>query len=426
VVFTNSPVAGSYRGLGAPQGHFALECLVDEAAERLGMDPLEFRRRNHVRPEGQPGEPYVPGDRLLPAQPVEGGIPFSSNYLAECLNEGARRIGWKPRPRGARKISPRGKLRGMGVACCIYKTGQSTSSAIIKVKDDGTAELLMGTMEVGGGAWTILIQIAAETLGLRYTDVHGTFADTQTTPFTHGTYGSTTTFTSGLVAQRAAAEARRQILDLASRLLEAKPEELDIREGRVFVRATPDVHLPVGHVVRRHENRVVVGEAKIRAGSKTHIINSFAAHFAEVEVDPESGAIEVLHYVAVHDSGRAIHPEAARGQIVGGVVQGLGYALMEEIPLDPENGAPLALNLQDFKIPNVVDVPVIEPVLIERPDPLGPYGAKALGEPPIVPVAAAIANAVYDATEVRIRELPITAEKVLKGMTRLGRSGRAE
>jgi xanthine dehydrogenase molybdenum-binding subunit len=166
----------------------------------------------------------------------------------------------------------------------------------------------------------------------------------------------------------------------------------------------------------RRENRIVVGQANVRAGSKTHIINSFAAHFAEVEVDPESGVIRVLRYIAVHDSGRIINPETARGQIVGGVVQGLGYALMEDIPLDLESGAPLALNLQDFKFPTLADLPSIEPVLIERDDPFGPYGAKGLGEPPLVPVAAAIANAVCDATGVRIRTLPITAEKVLRGL----------
>jgi xanthine dehydrogenase molybdenum-binding subunit len=166
----------------------------------------------------------------------------------------------------------------------------------------------------------------------------------------------------------------------------------------------------------RRENRVVVGQANVRAGSRTHIINSFAAHFAEVEVDPECGTVRVRRYVAVHDSGRIINPETARGQIVGGVVQGLGYALMEEIPVDSESGAPQALNLQDFKIPTLADIPIIEPVLIERPDPVGPFGAKALGEPPLVPVGAAIANAVYDATGVRIRDLPISAEKVLRGL----------
>lgn len=415
VTFTNSPVAGSYRGLGAPQGHFALESLADEAAERLGMDPLEFRMRNHVRPEGQPGF-YRPTDELIPAQPIEGGIPFSSNFLAECLEEGARRIGWKPRPHGPRKRKVKGKFRGMGMACCIYKTGQSNSSAVVHVKADGTAELFMSIMEIGQGAWTILTQIAAETLGLSLDDVKGVFADTETTPFSHSTSGSTTTFTSGLAVLQAAEDAKQQILETASRLLEVDSTDLEIRKGVVHSRSDPDQHLPLGLAVARRQNRVVVGKASLRSGSKTHIINSFGAHFTEVEVDPESGAIRVLRYVAVHDSGRTVNPEAAYGQIAGGVVQGLGYALMEGILLDPESGAPQELNLDSFKIPNLVDVPVIEPILLNRPDPLGPYGAKALGEPPLVPVAAAVANAVYDATGIRIRELPITAEKLLTGM----------
>ncbi len=416
VAFTNSPVSGSYRGLGAPQGHFALESLADEVAERLGMDPLEFRKRNHVRPEGQPGRRQSSDEEIVSAQPIEGGIPFSSNFLAECLEVGAKKIGWKPRTHGPRKLTVNGKQRGMGMACCIYKTGQSNSSAFVKVKADGTAELYMSIMEIGQGAWTILLQIAAETMGLRFEDVKGVFADTETTPFSHSTSGSTTTFTSGLAALQASEDAKRQILETASRLLETDASELDIRDGVVFARSDPAQHLPIGHVVARRENRAVTGQASLRAGSKTHIINSFAAHFTEVEVDPESGAIRVLRYVAVHDSGRVVNPESAYGQIVGGVVQGLGYALMEEITLDQESGAPQTMNLDSFKIPNLIDVPSIEPILLNRPDPIGPYGAKALGEPPLVPVAAAIANAVYDATGVRIRELPITAEKVLAGL----------
>lgn len=416
VAFTNSPVAGSYRGLGAPQAHFALESLADEAAEKLRMDPLEFRLRNHVRPQGQPGKRTTPPDSFVPAQPIEGGIPFSSNLLAECLDEGAKRIGWRPRPGGPRRSEVDGKLRGMGVACCIYKTGQSQSSAIVKMKEDGTAELLMSIAEIGQGAWTILRQIVAEALGIDFEKVGATFADTAITPFAHSTSGSTTTFTSGLAALQAAEDAKRAVLEAAARLLEAKPQELEMADGFVSVTDTPEIRIPLGHVIRRNPDQVVVGKASLRSGSKTHIINSFAAHFAEVEVDPETGTVSVLRYVAVHDSGRIIHPEAARGQIIGGVVQGLGYALMEDIPLDPESGAPLTLNLDSFKIPNLVDIPPIEPVLIEHPDPVGPYGAKALGEPPLVPVAAAIANAVYDATGVRIRDLPITAEKVLRGL----------
>jgi xanthine dehydrogenase molybdenum-binding subunit len=416
VAYTNSPVAGSYRGLGAPQAHFALESFADEVAEKLGMDPLEFRLRNCVRPEGQPGARVTPLDSLIPAQPIEGGVPFSSNLLAECLEAGGERIGWKPHPNGPRKRMIDGKCRGMGLAACIYKTGQSQSSAVVKMKPDGSAELLMSITEIGQGAWTILRQVVAETLGVNFENVHAIFADTATTPFAHSTSGSTTTFTSGLAAHQAAANAKQRLLESAAKLLEVEPKRLALQDGFVAIADTPEIKIPVSHVIRRHRDQTIVGEAKLRAGSKSHIINSFAAHFAEVEVDPDTGAVRVLRYVAVHDSGRIIHPEAARGQIIGGVVQGLGYALMEEIPMDPDTGAPLTLNLDSFKIPNFVDIPSIEAVLIEQPDPVGPYGAKALGEPPLVPVAAAIANAVYDATGVRIRELPITSEKVLKGI----------
>jgi xanthine dehydrogenase molybdenum-binding subunit len=416
VAYTNSPVAGSYRGLGAPQAHFALESFADEVAEKLRMDPLEFRLRNCVRPEGQPGARITPGDSLVPAQPIEGGVPFSSNLLLECLQTGARRIGWEPRPDGPRRRLLRGKYRGMGLAACIYKTGQSQSSSFVKLKEDGSVELLMSITEIGQGAWTILRQIVAETLGVEFDQVHATFADTATTPFAHSTSGSTTTFTSGLAAQQAAENARLRLLENAARLLEVEPAALTLRDGFVTQADMPEISIPVSHVIRRQPDRTIVGAAKLRAGSKTHIINSFAAHFAEVEVDPDTGTVRVLRYIAVHDSGRIIHPEAARGQIVGGVVQGIGYALMEEIPLDPDTGAPLTLNFDSFKIPNLMDTPPIETILIEQPDPLGPYGAKALGEPPLVPVAAAIANAVYDATGARIRDLPISAEKVLRAL----------
>lgn len=419
VMFTNSPVAGSFRGLGAPQAHFALESLVDTVAEKLGMDPLEFRRRNHVGLEGQPGPPYEPGEDLVPAQPIDGGIPFSSNLLSECLDAGARRIGWEPRPGGPRRIRVKNGLRGVGLACCIYKTGQNASSAEVRVYPDGMAEVLMSIMEIGQGAWTILPQIVAETLGVGSERVKGTYADTELTPFAHSTSGSTTTFSSGLAALRAAEDARCQILETAARLLEVEAQQLELKEGRVQARDDPGLHLPLEKVLHRRDDRIIVGRSNVRAGSRTHIINSFAAHFAEVEVDPETGLTRVCRYVAVHDSGRIVNPETARSQVIGGVVQGLGYALMEETPLDPETGAPLAVNLDSFKIPNLLDVPPIEPVFVELTDPVGPYGAKALGEPPLVPVAAAIGNAIYDATGVRIRTLPITPEKILDGLRNL-------
>jgi len=416
VAYTNSPVAGSYRGLGAPQAHFALESCADEVAEKLGIDPLEYRLRHCVGIEGQPGARVTPTDGLIPSQPIEGGVPFSSNLLTRCLEAGAKRIGWKPRPDGPRRRRVKGKYRGIGLAACIYKTGQSQSSAVVKLKADGSAELLMSITEIGQGAWTVLRQITAETLGIGFDRVHATFADTAITPFAHSTSGSTTTFTSGLAAELAAGDAKRRLLEAAAKLLEADPSNVLWLDDFIAVADAPEIRIPVAHVIRRQPQQIIAGEAQLRAGSKTHIINSFAAHFAEVEVDPDCGAVRVLRYVAAHDSGRIVHPEAARGQIVGGVVQGIGYALMEEIPMDPDTGMPLTLNLDSFKIPNLADIPRIDAILIEEPDPLGPYGAKALGEPPLVPVAAAIANAINDATGVRIRELPISAEKIMRGL----------
>src|SRR5262245_46247846 len=268
VAFTNSPVAGSYRGLGAPQAHFALESLVDEAAEKLHMDPLEFRRRNHVRPEGQPGERITPADSLVPAQPIEGGIPFSSNFLSQCLDIGAKRIGWKPRPDGPRRVEVDGKFRGIGVACCIYKTGQSQSSAMVKIREDGSGELLMRIGESGQGGRTRISHIVAETLGIRFDKVRATFADTAITPFAHSTSGSTTTFTSGLAALQAAEDAKRNVLEIAARLLEVKPNELKLADGFVSVMDAPEIRIPFGHVIRRNQDRVVVGRSEERRVGK--------------------------------------------------------------------------------------------------------------------------------------------------------------
>ena len=415
VVYTNTPVAGSYRALGAPQGHFALEAHADLVAERLGMDPLEFRQNNHVGLEGQPGEPYRPDARPVSPQPIVGGIPFSSNGLHLCLAQGAGAIGWSVRRQGAGR--ERGLLRGMGMAAGIYQTGQAPSSAVVRINADGTAQLLMGTLDVGQGSDTVLTIIAAETLGFALDRVAGYFADAETAPFSHATAGSTTTFSSGIAVQEAALDARRQLLECAAEVLEARLEDLVVENGDIYVRGVPARRVPTAEALRRREPRQIIGQASTRAGSRTHIVNAFAAHFAEVAVDPETGEVRLLRYVAAHDCGRPINPLAVEGQIQGGVLQALGFALMEELTVDPDSGIPSAANLDTFKIPNVRDIPQeFRTIMVDVVDPVGPYGAKAIVEPPLVPVAAAIANAVYDATGVRIRELPITPEKVLRGL----------
>jgi CO/xanthine dehydrogenase Mo-binding subunit len=419
VVYTNTPVAGSYRALGAPQGHFALESLVDKVAEALQMDPLEFRRRNQVGPEGQPGEPNRPSARLVPPQPVEGGIPFSSNGLAQCLEDGARAAGWTPRPLGPRRSATDrpGVLRGLGMAASIYQTGQAPSSAVVRVNPDGTAQVIMGTLDVGQGSNTTLSLIAAEALGLAFENVQGYFADAEATPFSHATAGSTVTFSSGIAVREAAQHARTQILESASEVLEAGPEDLDIEHGEIFVRGLPERRMSVSQAVGRRQPAQVIGQASTRAGSTTSIVNSFAAHFAEVEVDTETGQVSVLRYVAAHDCGRPINRLGVEGQVRGGVLQGLGYALSEEINVDSSSGNPSVANLDSFKLPTARDIPAgFEVVLADVVDPVGPFGAKAIGEPPLALPAAVIANAVYDATGVRVREVPLTPERILAAL----------
>ena len=288
VVYTNTPVAGSYRALGAPQGHFALESHVDLVAESLGMDSLTFRQKNQVGPEGQPGEAFKPSGRLVPAQPVEGGIPFSSNGLTQCLADGAAAAGWTsklgPRRRGvvSQKGSGSGQekrsvLRGLGMAASIYQTGQAASSAFVRVNADGTAQVIMGTVDVGQGSNTTLALIAAETLGLPLAEVSGYFADTETTPFSHPTAGSTVTFSSGIAVREAALDARRQLLISAAVPLEVGEEDLVIQRGVISVRDLPERSMSVAEAVSRLQPSQVLGQANTRAGSTTSIINSSAA-----------------------------------------------------------------------------------------------------------------------------------------------------
>ena len=220
--------------------------------------------------------------------------------------------------------------------------------------------------------------------------------------------------------QAAARDARRQLLELGADALEAPVEALDIKDGVIFALEAPNRQVTVVDALRNRLPRQIVGTADTRAGSDRYIINAFAAHFAEVSVDPDTGEVRVLRYVAAHDCGQPINLMAVEGQIEGGVMQGLGLALTEQLGVDPTDGSPTSANLDTFKVPAQPDMPAMQVLLVDSHDAVGPFGAKAVGEVPVAPVAAAIANAVYDATGVRIRDLPVTAEKVLRGLRELG------
>ena len=415
---TNKPVSGSYRALGAPQGHFALETLVDRAAEAIGMSPLEFRLRNRVPPEGQAGPRLSPPDEIVDGQPVEGGIPFSSNGLEECLRRGAEEIGWDTPLERADPANPFLR-RGRGMSMMIYRGGVgSESAAALAIRPDGKAQLVSGLIDVGEGAVTVLCQLAADALGVGYDDIVPVFADTDSTPNAPITAGSTATFSTGTAVLRAAEILRRKLLEEAAGRLETDPAALSIAGGAVFVSGDPARRIGYAELARRAGPGELAAEAVVTPGSPDYIVNSFGAHFCEVEVDTATGQVRVSSYVAAHDSGRIINPRTALNQVEGAVSQMLGFALSEELVTDAPTGVTLNGSYLEHKSPTIQDYPDIAVIFADVVDPVGPMGAKALGEVPAVGVAPAIANALYDAIGVRFTRLPITPDRVLDALAR--------
>ena len=415
LAYTNRPTAGSYRALGAPQGHFALEGLMDRAAEYFGMDPLDFRLKNHVRPEGQPGQRTTPPDRVIDSQPLEGGIPFSSNGLQQCLELGAEAFGWRDyRPE---QPSDPALKRGRGMAIMIYRGGPgSPSAAEVRVEKSGAIKLVTGLMDVGEGATTVLPQMAAEILGAEYEQVEAVFADSRGTPDAPITAGSTATFSTGTAVVQAANEVRESLMEIASAGLEVPVYELEAAQGWVYVRSDPSRRMALAEVASRMDGDDISATASIIPGSTGHIVNSFGAHFVEVEVDTDTGRVRILRYVAAHDSGRIINPRAALNQAEGAVSQMLGFALSEELATDAATGVTLNPGYLEHKSPTIQDYPDIQVIFADIVDPVGPLGAKGLGEVPTVGPAPAIANAIYNATGVRLRRTPFTPDRVLAAL----------
>jgi xanthine dehydrogenase molybdenum-binding subunit len=445
LVYTNRPTGGSYRALGAPQGHFALETLMDRAAGALGLDPREFRRKNQVRPEGQPGRRTTPPGQIIDSQPLEGGVPFSSNGLDQCLRLGAQAFGWG-QPPALNPPSDPAKKRGRGMSMMIYRGGPGfTSAAELRLDRAGRVSLVCGLMDVGEGATTVLAQMASQVLGVDSRDIRLVFADSATTPNAPITAGSTATFSTGAAVVQAAASLRQQLLELAADGLEAPVKDLELAGGIVCLKNDPARRMTLAELAGRASSTapveagspnapnppfakggqggfspptetVLSASASLNPGSPDHIINSFAAHFAEVEVDTATGRVKVLRYVAAHDSGRILNPRLALNQVEGGISQMLGFALSEELVTDGPTGVTLNGSYLEHKCPTVLDYPEVQVIFADVVDPIGPLGAKALGEVPSVGVAPAIANAVYNAIGVRFTRLPITPQRVLEAL----------
>ncbi|MGE5263131.1 MAG: xanthine dehydrogenase family protein molybdopterin-binding subunit [Acidobacteriota bacterium] len=323
--------------------------------------------------------------------------------------------------------------RGKGIACMVYPIGFTSypnpSSAFVKVHPDGTAVVLTGATDVGQGSTTVLAQIAAEELGIAFEDVTLVTGDTERTPYDLGSVASRVTYIAGNAVQRAAAEAKKILLDVAADMLDAiGPEELAAGGGQIYVRDRPERKVTIAAVAKEAnlgKGRPPIGDASYNP--KTTFLDPetghgtpyetyvFATQIAEVEVDTETGEVRVLRIAAAHDCGKAINPMMVEGQIEGGISMGLGYGLLEEIV--QENGVVKNPQFTDYILPTALDMPSdIQVAIVEDPVDTGPFGAKGVGEPSLIPTAPAIINAIYDAVGVRIRDLPATPSKILAAL----------
>jgi CO/xanthine dehydrogenase Mo-binding subunit len=409
-VYTNNTYSQAMRGYGNPQATFAIESLLDQLAEKAGIDALEIRRIN----ANEPGE-------LTPQN-----FKITSCGMKECIEEVEKRLDWKGK---------RGKHngRGVGMASLIHVGGAARvyksdgCGTIIKVDDNGKVDVITGSSEIGQGSETIIAQIVAEVLGINIDDINVINNDTDVCPWDVGAHASRTTFVAGNSALGAAKKIKAQIMEIAAKNLGEPVDALDMKDGVIFSVNDKEKNISLSKVLRKVHyspgGRMLVAEnfydppnENFDQNFKGNLSVSYAygAHGAEVEVDRETGQVKILNYVAAHDVGKALNPMLLEGQIYGGGLMGIGYALGEKMIL--EKGVLKNGNFLDYKMPTARDVPPVQAVIVETDEQDGPFGAKGIGEPGLVPTAPAIANAIYDAVGVRIKDLPITAEKVLKAL----------
>jgi xanthine dehydrogenase molybdenum-binding subunit len=427
VVYTNNMIGGGYRGYGGPQGCFAVESQNDEICESLGLDPIEFRLKN-TRREGDP-------------HPVLEGHTLGSYKIEEVLRQGAERFGFNKRQKAG--SSEGVKKKGIGFAChplwvsgCVgFPDIYEHSGATIKLNRDGTADVVSSCVDLGSGQITMLSQVVAEELGLSVEDIKIVYADTDTAPFDAPTHASRATYSAGTATKAAAVEVKKKLFSAAAAVMEANAEDLVLENGKVMVKGAPESAMLMTDIIKRAESPFIQmteqGPAPTTLEEKGTIIGSSSmappsnpspvgAQFVEVEVDTDTGEVSVLRVVYSNDVGQVFHPQSAEGQVEGAFQQGMGMALMENIQFDQETGACLSSDFLDYKIPTAVEMPSkFETIFVDSYEPTGPFGAKSISEMCIIIPAPAISNAVYNAIGVRITDLPITPEKVLRALGKL-------
>ncbi|MCB9748214.1 MAG: molybdopterin-dependent oxidoreductase [Candidatus Omnitrophica bacterium] len=413
-IYTNTPISGAMRGFGGVQAGFAIESHMDMLAEGIGMDPVEFRLKNITSPN------MVTVNKMY----------LTTNGLKDCIEQATNAAQWTKK-RGQQKNVCRGI--GIGIAADVmgskmYKSHESAGS-IVKVEEDGSVYLFTGAADTGQGSNTALSQIAAHELGVSYSRIKCKSGDTEITPFDTGSFASRVTFISGNATILAARDAKNQVLDVVAQDLDLNSEELDIKAENVIRRADNSVVMTFDKALELcyafKYGRQIIGRGSYNP--KTTPIDfrtgegnvsgsyGFEAQIAEVEVDKETGEVKLLKLWDAHDIGKAINPQSVEGQIEGSLAMGIGYTFLENLHFD-KKGRPANGNFAHYRLPRTMGLPEMKSILIETNDPEGPFGAKGMGEASLLPTSAAIANAIYDAIGVRIKELPITPDKIIKAL----------
>lgn len=397
-VLTHLPSPAALRGPGNTEGAWALEQVIDEAASRLGIDPVELRLRN------------------VPVNDPVSGQPYASHALRRCLEEGARRFRWKERR--LQPVRKGTRWRGVGVACPIWAGGGGPPSRVnVEVLQDGSVRVSTGAADIGTGTRTAIAQIVAEELGVALEGIDVVNADTARTPYALPSYGSITLASNGPAARSAAREALREVAALAAHLLECRPEEIEAAEGTLRVRGAPQRSLAWKEVAGRFPSRSMIGRGERGPNPDGLALRAFGAQFCEVEVDTETGAVRVTDFLAVHDSGRVINPAAWENQVFGGVCLGMGFALTERRVLDDETGVQINPRFTDYKPVTIADMPErMEVVDAGVAYGANSIGAKGIGEPATIAVGPAIANAVAHATGLRFTDAPLLPARVLAAL----------
>ena len=396
-VLTHKPSIAAYRAPTAPQTFFAIDSQMEQMARELGVDSVEFRMR-HLMKEGDP---------------MANGQPWQSNGAKQCLARMAEHPLWKSRAEWKASGGKNGHgLRGVGLAVGGWIPGLQPTGATVRLNPDGSLQVLTGQVDIAGTN-IALAQIAATAYGVDIDRIKITTGDTDTAPMTGLSAGSKTIYTVGTAVLQAAQDARRQTLEIAAKEMEAAIEDLEIEDGRVVVRGVPDKGVTLASIGKKGNLYMSKVPPVLGVAHPAFAVQApaFAAQLARIEVDPDTGELTLHDFVVVQDAGKAINPLGVEGQMQGGAVQSLGMALTEGFMYD-DSGRLMNASLLDYRKLTAADLPNIETIIVEVPAPAGPFGARGVGEPPIVPAPAAIANAIHEATGVRLTEAPLTPERI--------------